>query len=789
MTKSMRAVVISLLTTATIALPHGALAQEKPSTQSGDAKGDDIVVTATRRSERTLDIPYNISAVSGDRIDANQTRDQSELLRSVPGIAVVDRGARNQAVTNGVTIRGINVDSATLGDYAVSAVAPVSTYVNDTPLFAAYLLKDLDRVEVLRGPQGTLYGSGALGGTIRYILKKPVLGRFEGRLNAGISSTKGSGSVGYDADLILNVPLGDHFAIRAVGSRQDYPGVTDYVNVYKLDSAGIPTAPQGVLSPTAEYRSVKDADYVHVWYGRVAALWQPSDTFNATLTYNHQEDAVGGRRQITHGLNGYGVPYSGYENGSVQLEPSSRKVDSVALEANVDFGFATLTSSTSWYDHHGDSVSENTGFYAKAGFLGFYYNYPRPMASAVRTYSDRSFIEEVRLVSKAGGPIDYVIGGFFQDQHLRSSQDSYLRGFKRWFDTAFPAAAGAVQSDQDFLYRRDENFQDRALFGELTWHLTDRLAVTGGVRYFNNVSRNTTLIDVPVFTALSNPTNARFTVRDDGVLLKGNMSYRIDRNSLAYVTVSEGYRRGGSNAVPTIGRYAEDPSWQAYRPDTLVNYEAGIKGRIGGLTYNVDGFYIDWKNIQLNTATPNWGFYVVQNGGKARSLGAEIQLEGRAGPLRYGLGYTYTDAKLTRDFLAPDPSHVLIASSGNRLPGSARHTVTGNASYTVPLGDGTTLTLRGDGYYQSSTQNAISNATKYNVRLPGFSIWNAGATIAFGRVSLTAFVKNIFNADGVTGRYTEAYMGTAPADGYYGNASKDLISLPRTVGLAGEIRF
>lgn len=789
MTKGMRTIAVSLLSTATTIFPHAAFAQDAAPAPAAQSKSDDIVVTATRRSERTLDIPYNISAVSGDRIDANQTRDQSELLRSVPGIAVVDRGRRNQAVTNGITIRGINVDSATLGDYAVSAVAPVSTYVNDTPLFAAYLLKDIDRVEVLRGPQGTLYGSGALGGTVRYILNKPVLGKFEGRVSAGVSSVKGSGSVGYDADIVVNVPLGDRFAIRAVGSRQHYPGITDYLNVYKLDSAGIPTAPQGVLSPAAEYRSVKDADYVHVWYGRVAALWQPSDRVDFTLTYNHQEDAVGGRRQITRGLNGYGVPYTGYQNGSVQLEPSSRNVDSVALEANVDLGFATLTSSTSWYDHHGDSVSENTGFYAKAGFLGFYYNYPRPMASAVRTYSDRSVIEEIRLVSKGGGALDYVVGGFFQNQHLQSSQDSYLRGFKRWFDAAFPAAVGAVQSDQDFLYRRDEHFHDRALFGELTWHVTDRLAVTGGVRYFNNESRNATLIDVPVFTSLSSPTNARFTVKDDGTFFKGNLSYRIDPNNLAYVTVSQGYRRGGSNAVPTIGRYAEDPSWQSYKPDTLVNYEAGVKGRLGGLTYNLDAFYIDWKDIQLNTATPNWGFYVVQNGGKARSLGAEFQLEGRSGPLRYGFGYTYTDAKLLRDFFSPDPSHVLIASNGNRLPGSARHTLTGNASYTLPLGGGTTLTFRGDGYYQSSTQNAVSNSTKYNVRLPGFSIWNAGATIAFGRVSLTAFVKNIFDADGVTGRYTEAYMGTAPAVGYYGNGSKDLISLPRTIGLSGEIRF
>lgn len=766
------------------ALPAPVFAQE-----AGVAKDDtDIVVTATRREERTIDIPYNISAVGGDRIDANQTRDQAELLRSIPGVAVVDRGRRNAGVINTVTIRGVNVDSAALGDYAVSGISPVSTYVNDTPLFAAYLLKDLDRVEVLRGPQGTLYGSGALGGTVRYILKKPVLGRFEGRVTGGVSSVKGSDGIGYEADVVLNVPLGDTLAIRAVGSRQHYPGLTDYVNVYKLDADGIPTAPAGVLAPDAEYRRVKDADFVHVWYGRIAALWQPSDAVDLTLTYNHQEDKVGGRRQITRGLDGFGNAYEGYQNGSIQLEPANRNVDSVALEANVDLGFATLTSSSSWYEHEGDSVSENTGFYAKAGFLAFYYNYPRPMASAVRTYRDRSFVQELRLVSKGGGPLDYVVGAYYQDQKLSSSQDSYLRGFKRWWDaaTGFPTA---VSGDQDFLYRRAENFKDRALFGELTWHVTDTVDLTGGVRYFWNKARNDTSIDIPIFPSLSQPTDATFRTSEDKALFKGNLSWKFADRGLLYATVSQGYRRGGSNAVPTIGRYAEHPSWQEYKSDTLVNYEVGVKGRVGGLTYNLDAFYIDWKDIQLNTATPVWGFYVVQNGGKARSQGIEAQIEGRSGGLRYALGYTYVDAKLTRDFFSPDPSRTLIGRDGDRLPGAARHILTGSTDYSFDLGDDTSLTLRGDGFYQSSTRNAISTSPRFNVRLPGFSIWNASATLRKGPYALTLFVKNLFDADGVTGVFTEAYMGTSPGQGYFGNASKDLITLPRTIGLSADVRF
>ena len=137
------------------------------------------MVTATRREQDILDVPYNISSVSGDEIALRQTLDSPELLRGVAGVGVVDRGQRNAAVVSGIRIRGLNVDSAALGDYAVSAVATVSTYVDDTPIFANFLLKDIQRVEVLRGPQGTLYGSGSLGGTVRYVMNPPELGEFE----------------------------------------------------------------------------------------------------------------------------------------------------------------------------------------------------------------------------------------------------------------------------------------------------------------------------------------------------------------------------------------------------------------------------------------------------------------------------------------------------------------------------------------------------------------------------------------------------------------------------------
>src|SRR4029077_18206133 len=170
--------------------------------------------------------PYNISAVSGDEIALRQTLDTPELLRGIAGVSMVDRGARTSAVVSGIRIRGLNVDSAALGDYAVSAVATVSTYVDDTPIYANFLLKDIQRVEVLRGPQGTLYGSGALGGTVRYVMNQPELGKFSGAVGGSRSSTEGSDGVGAAGDLPLNLPVGDTTAVRLNLAVPDYAGLT-----------------------------------------------------------------------------------------------------------------------------------------------------------------------------------------------------------------------------------------------------------------------------------------------------------------------------------------------------------------------------------------------------------------------------------------------------------------------------------------------------------------------------------------------------------------------------------
>jgi outer membrane receptor protein involved in Fe transport len=766
----------------------------------------EVVVTATRRSTTVLDVPYNISAVSGTLIEESHILDTAELMRSIPGVSVVDRGDRNSSVVSGIRIRGLNVDSSALGDYAVSAAATVSTYVNDTPLFANFLLTDIERVEVLRGPQGTLYGSGAIGGTVRYILREPEIGKFDGSITASASKVTGSGSVGGSGTLTLNLPLGDTLALRVTATRNQFPGVTDYVNLYQLDAHGTPVAPNGILDTAAAYRVQKDADFSHQSYARAALKWKPRDGVDVTVSLTGQSDRYGGRRATSLGTDGNGVPYADNQVGSAQLEPASRNVYLAALEANIDLGFATLTSSTSQYNHHGDITSENTGFYAQNGWLAnFYYNYPRPMASAVRTYGDKAAIEELRLVSAAGKAVDWVVGAYYQNQSLSSTQDSYLRGFKQWWDAALPAYASAVISDQDYLYRQDEHFRDAALYGELTYHVTSDFQVTAGVRSFDDKSVVNVHQETGLYASIFDSSNSRGEFSESKTIFKGNASWRFAPNNQLYGTVAQGYRRGGSNGTPTTGNFAEDPAWTKFRADTDIDYELGVKGATqAGLTYNADVFFVDWTHPQINSATTNWGFFAVQNGDKAQSKGIELQLNGTIGTaFHYGLGYTYTDAHLTSDAVAADGTYT-INTKGAQLPGVPKNTFNLSGSYVVHLAQGT-LTVRADGYNQSETQDTLYSASifknhapppsdytgqpKYYYPMQGFWLWNASTTYATGSWDATLWIKNIGNNRGVTGVYTPAYMGTAPNQNYYGNGSKALITLPRTVGLTMTYRF
>ena len=807
------------------------LAQEQ--NQDDDNLYIEEIVTATSRETTVLDVPYNISTLSGDDITSRNILDDSELLRNFVGISSIDRGYRNAGTTSNIRIRGLNVDSSLLQDYPVSAAASVSTYVDNTPVFANFLLKDLKRVEVLRGPQGTLYGSGSLGGTIRYITNDPVVGVNEGSFSYTASSVDGSDTIGNAADLVYNLSIGEKFAYRVVLSKIDYPGITDYVNVLSTTdvediggagaSIGVPAIgdfgfPNFFTAPPVA-NTVTDADTVGVDFMRHKILVDLTENIDLTYTAVRQEDNIGGRRQASYGTryvlntscvslqdpNCYNTTtYGKYENGALMLEPSNREVEMSVLEVSYDAPYNDLILSSSSYERSGDSITDNTGFFAGTGtFTSPAYGYfndffgaggifstpPRPYAPTERQYTNDADTMELRLVSDLDTfeMFDYVVGIYDKVENQSRSQQTYVKGSNLWNYYYWGVDYIVDPLEQDFDYNVAERIKTRAYFGELTYDFTSEVDVTIGVRNFQvdavaNMNSAFKLYDVfPVADTDENNESGRTT--------KINISYRPEGTGQHFfLTSSEGFRRGGVNAVPTDGPLAEDLGWVPFESDSVQNIEFGVKGTMdNGTYYNVSYYLVEWENPQLNTATPINGYYAVINGDEAETNGFDVELSGTVGNFDWGFGYAYNQSRLTSDLFTPADIPVLYAKSGAKLPGSPEHTLNLSLARTRYFsgrgGIFSGFVNRLDIYAQSETRNYIGSDPLYDAEFEDFRISNASTTFFNDSFYVSLFIKNISNERGITGAFLNNAFGPNPSQGFYGSNGREFYALPRTVGI------
>lgn len=798
--------------------------------QSADTGADvleEILVTASRREQRIEDIPYNISAVDGDDIEAQNMVDTAELMRTISGISVIDRGYRNAGHVNSLIIRGINVDNGVNGDVPLSAAATVATYVDNTPLFANFLLKDIERVEVMRGPQGTLYGSSALGGTVRYLMKRPDASAFDASVGLTYGQTEHSEGNNVSVDGMVNIPLSDAAAFRLSAGSVENDGVIDYVNLYQIqDGKPVVEADDGsclsVNDPSLTneeiafngscYTSKEDADDVSIKYARASLRFQPSDALDIQLNYQWQEDEVGARRTITEGADYLGNAYNGKDqSGSTMLEPSDREASLASLDVEWDLGFATLTSSTSTYEHEGNGWRDNTSLWVTDRSPGYsnwfddlYPGNPRPVAHVDAGFDEEAFVQEFRLVSnESDSDFDWTVGVYYMDQDRDVYNISYLLGLYDYAEscTALGAACptggqwwmGFGATEIDFWYIRKEEFTDLSLYGEVTWHASDRLHITGGLRWFDTELKNRTAYSfLPVFDGPSVPFEDFPSQSEDDVQFKLNVAYDVNDDMMVYGTISEGFRRGGSNAIPTEGFFAEPnpTSVEQYKADTVRNYEVGIKGATDRVRYAADIYYVDWQDPQLNTATAFWSFFMAQNGDSAETTGIEAEAQFLlADNLELSLGYGHAKAELTADLIAPQFGNV-IATDGQRLPGTAENTATAALQHSYDIANGLNLSTRLSAYYQSDSINSVTNTTLQD-EFGGFSLWNFQATLSSDNWSAALFVKNIGDEQAVTGNYPAAYMSTDTGifENYYGNNQRQYIATPRTIGVALKYSF
>jgi len=805
----------------------GVLASASPVAMAQSDAGADaieeIMVTASRREQLIEDIPYNISAVDGQAIEDQNVIDTADLMRSIAGVSVIDRGFRNAGHVNSLVIRGINVDNGVNGDIPLSAAATVATYVDNTPLFANFLLKDIQRVEVLRGPQGTLYGSSALGGTVRYIMNRPDANEFDASVGVVYGQTEHSDGNNVAVDGMVNIPLGDTTAFRLSAGSVQNDGVIDYVNLYQVQdgkpvvgndagdcvSVNDPSLTDSELAFNGScYYSKKDADDVDIRYARASLRFQPTDTFDVQFNYQWQQDEIGARRTITEGADFNLRVYNGKDqSGSSMLEPSDREATLANMDIEWDLGFATLTSSTSAYEHVGNGWRDNTSLWVtgRDWFDSWYTGNPRPVAHVEAGFDEEAFVQELRLVSNTtDSAVDWTVGVYYMDQDREVTNFSYLLGINEYGDACTALGAACPNGGQwwmgagpmteiDFYYIRQENFTDMSIYGDVTWHATDDLHLTLGLRWYDNELKNNTALDFPLFEGVEVPFEAYPTQNEDDVQYKINIAYDINDSMMAYGTISEGFRRGGSNAIPRPPSFFAEPNYEAaeiYTADTVRNYEIGIKGTGDRVRYSADVYYVDWQDPQLNTTTIWYGFFMAQNGESAATSGIELEAQYLlTDNLELSFGYGHVKAELTADLLHPQ-NDAVVAEDGHRLPGTAENVASAALQHSFDMSSGLNLTTRLSAYYQSDSINSVQD-TSIQDTFDSFSLWNFQATLGSENWSAALFVKNIGDEQAVTGNYPSPYMSsdTNVFEGFYGNNQRQYIATPRTIGVALKYFF
>ncbi|MEO1657269.1 MAG: TonB-dependent receptor [Pseudomonadota bacterium] len=719
-----------------------------------------------------------------------------------------------------VRVKGRTVGPVFFGDYFLGSTPATASYLNNTPIFVSLApldfgnfarsaggLLDIDSVDVFSTPQSSRLGAESLNGAVLYTQREAQLGEFEGRFSGSLSNTEGSESLGYTVGGFVNVPVGDKAALRANVYLQDFPGVVDYVNLYTLDGSGIPVAPNGILDDgfdSAVYRSVADQDDFESLYGRLNFYWAPRDDIEISINYHYQDDESGGFRQPTVGVDGLGEAYGELERGAVIAEPSDRELHLVSLEGEVDFGFATLTSSTSYHENEGARINDSTGFFANNLAVDFALDsdlngtndlfFPRPLYQTTRTFEDTSFVQEFRLTDDEG-PLKYVAGVFFRDQERSLLQQSDLPGYEAWADAqaAFFMVDDFVFSDNVFTFDRTENYQEISLYGDVSYNLTPALEFRGGVKWVDIDSDVDTAVRTGVSDIGFSEGASSFTNDADDVQFNAGISYALQSNLQLYTTYSEGFRRGGSNGVSTEGIFVNADGFASFSPDTTKNYDVGVRGTIGAVQFDLRGYFEDWDNPQFITSTVEGVLSAIVNGEEARTHGAVAAFNGALfnDRVHYGVQYTYTDAELSEDLVLPPifegDTGQLLAPSGSRLPFISDHTIDFAFDYQRPLGDFFFIT-RLDGAYQSSRQNLFDPLFESTTVFDGFATVDLSFTLAAGNWNTTLFIQNVTDSDGVLGGVDDSFGPVADAEFFGSNVGRFIIN-PRTVGIALNYNF
>jgi len=813
---------VSIVGTAALAQEAPASGQAASSTptaaNSTPADGNEIIVTGSRRRTTLQDAPINISAVSAETLARERIDDVRGLAAFTPGLTAVDTGP---ASTGNIILRGIN--SGDTSDTGANHNTSVGVYLGEVPLYLDFKFIDIQRVEVLEGPQGTLYGLGTLAGAVRYIPNRPDTDRFSVDVHGRGYAESHSSDFGGDGDVTINIPIvKDHIAFRTATGYYDEAGFIDDNYILKNPGTSNPQPARGTTlgengfgtsaDYAANFRANHDINYEHTFTTRNQLLLEYNPNIKAYLTYAHQQTKTGGRQVNADNVLGTG----NYEAPFRYAEPFDRKADLFSAEIYVNmFNIAQLVSATEYTKQKLTNTEDNTDLLLDLNYG--YEAFPDFSSYAINHERDKQFDQELRLVSTHGGPISWVIGGFYNRLKQETDRHEYTPGF---------AEFAGIDRPDNLEYESSSHTQtaEKAAYGEGTLHITKAWQVTGGVRYYQyNVNtiggQALPLIGVGVDPYPSTAIlPSRFTpghAAANGVVWKANTSYKFSDNLLAYATYSTGYRVGGANRVvpctaADLARAAAGgqvlcalPNELFYGPDKTRNAEIGIRASLFDkrVQFTLDGFHIDWSDIQVPSQTTYGAIGILKNAGKAVSQGIEFTGSVKITPnLVVQANYAYDDAHLTS--VAPnlvvvqDPQEQLDGEPGDRLPGSTKNSGSAQVTYTYPLGDGRAIEANWTAAYTGSIYSRVG-LLGFGTRIPGYVTHRASLTYRTKKYDISLFADNIFDKYAVTSigndqssldRIRDAF-GTVAGQGVVERFYTQSVLTPRRVGIDFNVHY
>jgi iron complex outermembrane recepter protein len=756
---------------------------------------EQVTITAQKRKEDVQKVPLSVSVVSGEALADGHISDITDLTRSVPNLSFSSQAGAGLST---LEIRGVSSQAGS---------ATVSIYLDDISLTTRNLYSqgtaeprffDLDRVEVLRGPQGTLYGASSLGGTIKFISKQPDAKSFSGSAYTELSSTS-HGGTNYVAQGVLNIPLVAGSTALRIGVQAGHDsGYIDQVSPTTLNviEKGINSASWEVLKLALK------SDFATGWSATPALFYQRYKSKDIDAAYLNI-----GAYQVPEGAP---TPALGlFQTSKIVREPATDKLTIPSLTVNGDLGFGDFTGVLSGYNRRFNRIQDgtniNVGYIASQvtdTALGAIVN-ALPSAVQLDNKIDQTSLE-LRVASKdydaSRGPLTWIGGAYFAQTKTEVFDNEPIFGINAAFTAAgadindpnqlggsFP---GAFTGDSSYYSARHYKDKQSSLFGELTYNFASDLRATAGVRLLRASQKFTREGD---FYYAGGPVTAAIDSSGNAVTPRVALSWDVSPTSSLYVNAAKGFRLGGANRPipspdtnPLVGEDLATLKLPSIPPatfdsDSLWSYEIGSKSRLldNRLSLNVSAFHIDWKNIQQNVVLPQSGFDFETNAGRAKVDGIEFEARLRAlEGLTLSLGASWTRAVFAEDnaALGFDDNGEVNAHKGDAIQGVPKYSARLGAEYRfAPMAFGSAF-VRGSAQWTGSSNGTVVKTSDDYIR-PAYVTADASAGLSIDRWEFTVFAKNLTNNQRVI--QTPSIQGVSQA--YY--------LRPRTIGVTAAYEF